>query len=45
VVNAWNRLAVSLDALQNNCTYIGRMDRNYTVDIPAKAFILDNSTK
>lgn len=44
-VDAWNRLATRLGILQNDCTIVGYMDKEYSLDTPAKAFLLDKSTK
>jgi hypothetical protein len=45
-VNAsWNKLANRLGILQNDCTVVGKMNNEYSVETPIKAFLLDNSTK
>jgi hypothetical protein len=44
-VDSWNRLANKLDVLQNDCTIVGRMSNEFTLQNPIQAFLLDNTTK
>lgn len=44
-VEAWNRLAKKLGVLQNNCTKVGKMNDEYSLNTEVKAFLIDNVSK
>jgi hypothetical protein len=39
------KISLRLVILQNDCTVVGKMNKEYSVETPIKAFLLDNSTK
>lgn len=46
VIAAWNRLAKRLGVLQTNCTVVGKMNDEYSLEATeARAFLIDLVTK